>query len=105
VIELLVPELQKLVPGERFHAFDVSPEHLGFDEYDVAAQRITSHHYWPNADQLVSFSSHHRYAWPSELDLMARLAGLTLRERWGSWDRRPFTSDSALHISVWEKPS
>jgi SAM-dependent methyltransferase len=102
-IELGVPELQKLVPGEHIRAFTATSEHLGFDEYDVAAQRVTSHHYWLNSDRLASFSSHHRYLWPSELDLMARLAGMTLRERWGDWDRQAFKSESAKHISVWEK--
>jgi len=103
VIELWIPELQKLVPGEHIRAFTVTAERLGFDEYDVAAQRVTSHHYWLSRDRLASFSSHHRYLWPSELDLMARLAGMTLRERWGDWDRQAFTSESAKHISVWEK--
>ena len=103
VVELWIPELQKLVPGERIRAFTATSKRLGFDEYDVAAQRVTSHHYWLNGDRLASFSSHHRYLWPSELDLMARLAGLTLRERWGDWDRQAFTSESAKHISVWEK--
>jgi SAM-dependent methyltransferase len=103
VVELWIPELQKLVPGEHIRAFTATPERLGFDEYEVAAQRVTSHHYWLNGDQFTSFSSHHRYLWPSELDLMARLAGMTLRERWGDWDRQAFTNESAKHISVWEK--
>jgi SAM-dependent methyltransferase len=103
VIELWIPELQRLVPGERIRAFAATPEHLGFDEYDVAAQRVTSHHYWLSGGGLTSFSSHHRYLWPSELDLMARLAGMTLRERWGDWDRQAFNSSSGKHISVWEK--
>ncbi len=103
VIELWIPDLQKLVPGEHIRAFTVTAERLGYDEYDVAAQRVTSHHYWLSGDRLTSFSSQHRYLWPSELDLMARLAGLRLRERWGDWDRQAFTSESAKHISVWEK--
>ena len=63
------------------------------------------HHHWVIDGQTETFSSPHRYLWPSELDLMARIAGLTLRERWGSWQREPFTSDSSAHISVWEKPT
>jgi SAM-dependent methyltransferase len=103
VIEVVVPALQRLPPGETIRAFTVTPEHLGFDEYDVAAQGLVSHHYWVVEDQLEIFSSPFRYVWPSELDLMARLAGMTLRERWSGWREEPFTSDSATHISVWEK--
>lgn len=103
VIEVYIPELQRLPPGETVHAFTVTPAHLGFEEYDVATQIAFSHHYWVVDGQLETFSSPHRYVWPSELDLMARLAGLTLRERWSDWNREPFTSASRQHISVWEK--
>ena len=64
-----------------------------------------SHHYWVVDGKLETFSAPYRYVWPSELDLMARLAGMTLRERWSDWNRAPFTSDSTKHISVWEKPA
>jgi hypothetical protein len=103
VIEVYIPELQRLPPGETIHVFTVTPTHLGFEEYDVAAQIAFSHHYWVVDGQLETFSSPHRYVWPSELDLMARLAGMTLRERWSDWNREPFTSDSRQHVSVWEK--
>jgi SAM-dependent methyltransferase len=103
VIEVVVPELQRLPPGETVRAFTVTPTHLGFDEYDVAAQGLISHHYWVIDGELETFSSPFRYVWPSELDLMARLAGMTLRERWNDWNREPFTSDSRKHVSVWEK--
>jgi SAM-dependent methyltransferase len=103
VIEVLVPGLQRLPPGETFQPFDVSMTHLGFDEIDVATQRLVSHHYWIEGDTVEVFSPPFRYVWPSELDLMAQLAGMTLRERWGDWTRGPFTSESAKHISVWEK--
>jgi hypothetical protein len=73
-------------------------------QYDVATQIAISHHYWTIEGQLTRFSSPHRYVWPSELDLMARLAGLTPRGRWSDWDRSPFTRESRSHISVWEKP-
>jgi SAM-dependent methyltransferase len=105
VIEVMVPELQRLPPGETVRAFTVTSTHLGFDEYDVAAQGLVSHHYWLVDGQLETFSPPFRYVWPSELDLMARLAGMTLRERWSDWNRAPFTSDSRQHISVWEKPA
>jgi SAM-dependent methyltransferase len=105
VIEVYVPELRRLPPGETIHAFTVTPTHLGFEEYDVASQIAVSHHYWVVDGHLETYSTPHRYVWPSELDLMAQLAGLTLRERWSDWTRAPFTSDSRSHISVWEKPA
>ena len=105
VIEVIVPELQRLPPGETVRAFTVTPRHLGFDEYDVASQGVISHHYWVDNGEFETFSAPFRYVWPSELDLMARLAGMTLRERWSDWNREPFTSDSMSHISVWQKSS
>ena len=103
VVEVIVPGLQRLPPGETVQAFTVTSTHLGFDEYDVAEQRSISHHYWVGGGKLETFSAPFRYVWPSELDLMARLAGMTLRERWDDWDRSPFTSESRSHVSVWEK--
>jgi SAM-dependent methyltransferase len=103
VIEVLVPGLRRLPPGEIFQPFDVSPSHLGFDEYDVAQQGLISHHYWIEEGRVEVFSPPFRYVWPSELDLMARLAGMELRERWGGWEREPFTSESNKHVSVWGK--
>jgi hypothetical protein len=104
VLENYIAELQRLPPGETIHVFTATPAHLGFEEYDVATQLAFSHHYWVIDGQLKTFSSPHRYVWPSELDLMARLAGMTLRKRWSDWNREPFTSKSRSHISVWEKP-
>jgi SAM-dependent methyltransferase len=103
VIEVVVPDLQRLPPGETVRAFKVTPTHLGFDQIDVATQTSISHHYFMVDGRLETFSSPFRYVWPSELDLMARLAGMTLRERWSDWNRQPFTSDSRRHVSVWEK--
>jgi Methyltransferase domain len=103
VIEVMVPELQRLPPGETVRAFTVTPAHLGFDEYDVASQGLVSHHYWVVDGRLETFSAPFRYVWPSELDLMARLAGMRLRERWGDWTRAPFDGDSRQHVSVSEK--
>jgi SAM-dependent methyltransferase len=105
VIEVMVPALQRLPPGETVRPFDVTPTHLGFDEYDVASQGLTSHHYSIIDGNLEVGSMPFRYVWPAELDLMARLAGMTLRERWSGWQREPFTSDSTSHVSVWEKPA
>jgi SAM-dependent methyltransferase len=103
VVENYVPALQRLPPGETRQVFTATPTHLGFEEYDVANQIAISHHYWVIDDQLQQFSSPHRYVWPGELDLMARMAGLTLRQRWASWTREPFTSERRSHISVWER--
>ena len=103
VIEVLVPGLQRLPPGETFQPFAVDPGHVGFDEYDVVRQRLVSHHYWLEDGRVEVISPPFRYVWPSELDLMARLAGMTLRERWGDWNREPFTAESVKHVSVWQK--
>jgi SAM-dependent methyltransferase len=102
VIEVEVPALQRLPPGETVRAFHLSPTRLGFDEYDIAVQGLVSHHYSVGDGELEVFSQPFRYAWPSELDLMARLAGMTLRERLSGWKREPFTSESTTHVSVWE---
>jgi SAM-dependent methyltransferase len=104
VIEVGIPDLQRLPPGETVRAFQVTPKHLGFDEYDIAQQILYSHHYWiRDGGRMELDSAPYRYVWPSELDLMARLAGMTLRERWSGWNREPFTSESTKHISVWQK--
>ena len=103
VVEVMVPDLQRLPPGETVRPFTVSPTRLGFDEYDVASQGLVSHHYAVTGGNLDVVSVPFRYVWPGELDLMARLAGMTLRERWSGWQREPFTSDSARHVSVWER--
>jgi SAM-dependent methyltransferase len=102
VIEVGVPQLQRLPPGETVRPFDVSANHLGFDEYDVATQGLISHHYSLVDGEWEAASTPFRYVWPAELDLMARLAGMRLRERWGDWRREPFTSESRKHVSVWE---
>ena len=105
VIEVGIPQLQRLPRGEKFVPFDVSSAHLGIDEYDVANQGLVSHHYTKVDGQFVYVPMPFRYTWPAELDLMARIAGMRLRGRWGDWGREPFTSESAKHVSVWEKPA
>jgi SAM-dependent methyltransferase len=105
VVEVMVPDLQRLPHGETIRPFQVGPTKLGFDEYDVATQALTSHHSWKDGTGWHNQSVPFRYVWPAELDLMAQLADLALRERWGGWRREPFTSDSRKHISVWEKPA
>ena len=103
VIEVGVPGLRLLPPGEAFHVFDSGGTHWGIDEYDVANQGLVSHHFSLVDGRWELVSMPFRYVWPSELDLMAELAGMTLRERWSGWRREPFTSESQKHISVWEK--
>ncbi len=104
VIEVGVPGLQRLPPGETYVVFDFSETHWGIDEYDVARQGLVSHHFQAVDGKIERSSGPFRYVWPSELDLMAELAGMRLRERWGGWKREPFTSDSRKHVSIWEKP-
>jgi SAM-dependent methyltransferase len=105
VIEVGLPDLQRLPFGETIRPFHLGETHLGFDTYDVANQGLVSHHYTRSADGTFRYSwGPFRYVWPSELDLMARLAGMTLRERWSGWKREPFTTRSEKLVGVWEKP-
>jgi SAM-dependent methyltransferase len=105
VVELWVPDLRRFPPGAATLPFDVSDHHLGFDTLDIATQRGASHHYFFSDGRVEQLQGAFRYAWPAELDLMAQIGGMTLRERWAGWDRSPFTSDSSKHISVWERPA
>ena len=102
VIETMVPELAALAPGETQRLFDVSPGHVGVDEYlDPVDQILVSHHWFVDGDRARQSSNAFRYVWPSELDLMARLAGLTLEHRHADWSGAPFTAESRRHVSVW----
>jgi SAM-dependent methyltransferase len=101
VIEVGVPDLQRLPRGEAFRPFTVRPDHLGIDEYDVLNQGLVSHHYAIDGDRVETISVPFRYVWPAELDLMARLAGMRLAERWAGWRREPFIAESDSHVSVW----
>jgi SAM-dependent methyltransferase len=103
VMELEVPDLRRFPPGALARPFDMSPDHLGFDTLDIATQRGVSHHYYFVEGHVGRFDSPFRYAWPAELDLMAQMASMRLRDRWADWDRSPFTSDSRKHVSVWER--
>jgi SAM-dependent methyltransferase len=99
VVEVGVPTTRPL------EVFDLSDTHVGVDEFDAATQRSASHHFTLRDGVWERRSTPFRSLWPAELDLMARLAGMELRERWSDWDRSPFTAESAKHVSVWDKPS
>jgi SAM-dependent methyltransferase len=104
VIEVGVPDLRLLPPGQNAVPFDVSASHLGFDVYDdLVSQSFSSHHVTFRDGKPEYTVVPFRYVWPAELDLMARLAGLRLQERWAGWSREPFTGESRSHVSVWVK--
>jgi SAM-dependent methyltransferase len=105
VIEVSIPDLRRLPAGQNAVPFHVGPTRWALDIYDVATQAMSSN-YIEIADGGCEYTSFpFRYVWPAELDLMALLAGLRLRERWDSWTREPFTSESRQHVSIWEKPA
>ena len=109
LIEVGLPDLRRLPPGQDTVPFRVAPDgdgggYVGFDQYDVVTQEFTSNHVTVSADGAGQFRRiPFRYAWPAEMDLMARLAGMRLRYRWSGWDRSTLTADSSTHVSVWEK--
>ena len=106
VVEVLVPQLRRVPRGETARVFTLGPDHVGIETFDDTAAQIAWSHHWIEADgRLVRHSAPYRYVWPSELDLMARIAGMELVERWAGWNREPFTSDSRQHVSVWQKPA
>ncbi|MFF4899921.1 class I SAM-dependent methyltransferase [Streptomyces sp. NPDC001068] len=106
VIELGVPPLRLLPPGQVAVPFDVSAGHIGFDTFDLVGQILVSHHLTRDgsAGGYRRDASRHRYAWPAELDLMARIAGLEPERRVADWDGSPFTQESTKHVSVWRRP-
>ncbi|HWC23181.1 MAG TPA: class I SAM-dependent methyltransferase [Flexivirga sp.] len=104
VIELWIPGIRRMPPGQTAVPFHVGERHLGFDTYDLATQQGTSHHYTRQADGTVRYgASNFRYVWPAECDLMAQLAGMTLEKRVADWDGSEFTGESESHVSVWHK--
>jgi SAM-dependent methyltransferase len=104
VVEVIVPQLRRVPPGEIGRVFTLEPDHVGIETYDDPAEQIAWSHHWIAVDgRLVRHSAPYRYVWPSELDLMARMAGLRLRARWGGWDRSTFTSESTSQVAVFEK--
>ena len=104
VVELGIPSIRWLAPGQRYSVFAAGADYWGIDESDVVNQLSTSHHLRIVDGKLERDSMQGRDAWPAELDLMAELAGMRLRDRWGGWKKEPFTAESDKHVSVWEKP-
>jgi hypothetical protein len=99
-----VPDLRHLPPGDDARVFAHAPGYVGYDRYvDLVAQRAVSHHFFADGSGVKELRTPFRYVWPAELDLMARLAGLSLEARWAGWDQAPFTGDSTKHVSVWRK--
>lgn len=105
VVEVGVPDLRLLPPGQTAVPFDITPTRWAFDTYDVVTQAMSSNYVTVVDGRAEHRSIPFRYVWPSELDLMARLAGLRLRDRWEGWKGEPFTAESRGHVSVWEKPA
>jgi len=105
VIEVSIPDLRRLPPGQEVLPFQVSQTGWAYDHYEVATQAMSSNYVEVTADGRGEYwSIPFRYVWPAELDLMAQIAGMRLRERWAGWQREPFTSESDKHVSIWEKP-
>ncbi|WP_329455169.1 class I SAM-dependent DNA methyltransferase [Streptomyces sp. NBC_01497] len=106
VIEVMVPELRRIPAGQNIVPFLTGPNGWAYTVYDTVTQDATCHYIDIAPDgRGTAHATPFRYVWPSELDLMAQLAGLRLRHRWGGWAREPFTQDSVRHVSVWEKPT
>ncbi len=105
LIEVGVPDLRRLPPGEDARVFSHAPGYVGYDHYvDLVAQQAVSHHFVADGSGVREFATPFRYVWPSELDLMAQIAGLSPHARWADWARTPFTGESPSHVSVWVKP-
>ncbi len=104
VVEVVVPQLRRVPPGEVARVFTLQPDHVGVETFDDLVGQVAWSHHWMHVDgRQVRHSAPYRYVWPSELDLMARLTGLRLRARWAGWDRQSFTSDSTSQVAVFEK--
>lgn len=103
-VQVIVPQLRRVPPGELAWVFQLDPDHVGIETFDDPAGQIAWSHHWIEADgHLVRHSAPYRYVWPSELDLMAKVAGFRLRDRWADWDRSPFVADSKSQVVVFEK--
>lgn len=104
VVEVIVPQLRRVPPGEVARVFTLDEDHVGIETFDDTTEQIAWSHHWMHVHgRLVRHSAPYRYVWPSELDLMAKDAGLRRSARWGGWDMEPFTADSTGHVTVYEK--
>jgi SAM-dependent methyltransferase len=104
VVEVIVPQLRRLPPGEAGRVFALDHDHVGIETFDDLVGQVSWSHHWMAVDgRLVRHSAPYRYVWPSELDLMAQLTGFRLRDRWAEWTREPFVSDSTRQVAVFEK--
>ena len=104
VVSVIVPQLRRVPPGDTARVFTLDPGHVGIETFDDLVGQIAWSHHWIAAPgRLVRHSAPYRYVWPSELDLMGRLTGFRLRDRWAGWDRTPFGSDSGHQVAVFEK--
>jgi SAM-dependent methyltransferase len=104
VVEVIVPQVRRLPPGELGRVFTMEPDHVGVETFDDPVGQVTwSHHWMRVGGRLVQHPAPYRYVWPAELDLMAQLAGFRRRHRWADWHRAPFTGDSTALVAVFEK--
>jgi hypothetical protein len=104
LVEVIVPQLRRVPAGETARVFTLDPDHVGIETFDDPVGQVAWSHHWVHAaGRLVRHSAPYRYVWPSELDLMGKIAGLRLRDRWADWDRAPFTADSRSQVAAFEK--
>ncbi len=104
VVEVVVPQLRRLPHGEMARVFTMEPDHVGVETFDDPVGQISWSHHWMNVDgRFIGHSAPYRYVWPAELDLMGRLAGFRLRDRWADWSGAEFTAGSASQVAVFEK--
>jgi SAM-dependent methyltransferase len=103
-VQVIVPQLRRVPAGDTAWVFRLDPDHVGIETFDDLVGQIAWSHHWIESDgRLVRHSAPYRYVWPSELDLMGRISGFRLRDRWAGWDRAPFTSESASQVAVFER--
>jgi SAM-dependent methyltransferase len=104
VLQLIVPQLRRVPAGESAWVFTLDNDHVGVETFDDPVGQIASSHHWMEVDgRLVRHAAPYRYVWPSELDLMARIAGFRLRDRWADWDRSAFVAESRSQVAVFKR--
>jgi SAM-dependent methyltransferase len=105
VVEVIVPQLRRVPPGETARVFALEPDHVGIETFDDVVGQVAWSHHWMDVDgRLVRHSAPYRYVWPAELDLMGRIAGLSRHARWSGWAGEPFTPESGSQVAVYQKP-